>query len=272
MTFQPVLVGSGLVGWRFLQATLQNQRQAFDNGALELRDTAYFENKIATIDNAESLVTDRRLLRVALTAFGLQDDINNKFFIRKVLEEGVTDRDALANKLTDDRYKALARTFAFDSASGPSTKRAGFAEEIIARYRAQQFELAVGEQDETLRLAMNFERALPEVAAGAGSNDTKWFRVMGTPPLRTVFETALGLPSGFGQLDIDRQVETLREKAGARFGASEIIDLSSEEIMSKIVRSYLLQSQLQQSSASQPGQTALALISAIPRQSLFNKI
>ena len=50
---------------------------AFDTftKSIELkRDTEYFQEKISSITSAEELVSDRRLLTVALGAFGLQDD------------------------------------------------------------------------------------------------------------------------------------------------------------------------------------------------------
>ncbi len=269
MSFQPIVVGSGLVGWQFLKATQEKQKNAFDNSPVLARDTDYFAANIRSISSAEDLVSDRRLLRVALGAFGLQDDIDNRFFIRKVLEEGTTDRDALANKLADDRYKALSRAFAFDALTGPRTGQPSFGEEIVAKFRAQEFEVAVGLQDSDLRLALNFERSLPEIAASSGSDDTKWFRIMGTPPLRTVFELTFGLPTGFGQLDIDKQLEVFRDKANSRFGVKDIEELSSPELMNRIVQTFLLQSQIRQSSQASAGQIALNLLQAIPRRSLL---
>jgi hypothetical protein len=64
-------------------------------------------------------VGDRRLLEVALGAFGLDDDIRNRFFIRKVLEEGTTSPSRrFANRLSDKRYLALAETFGFGDRPG----------------------------------------------------------------------------------------------------------------------------------------------------------
>ena len=142
MSFQPVIVGSGLVGWQFLQSTGDRQREVFDRSSALTRDTDYFEANIGKIGSAEALVDDRRLLRVALGAFGLQDDIDNRFFIEKILAEGVSSPDALANKLTDERYKELARAFGFDSQFGPRTTRTGFGAEIVAKFRVQEFEVA----------------------------------------------------------------------------------------------------------------------------------
>nr|WP_276946739.1 DUF1217 domain-containing protein [Haematobacter massiliensis] len=65
------------------------------------RDEAYFRDRIGGISSAEELVADRRLLQIALGAFGLGEDIGNKYFIRKVLEDGVSERTALANRLSN---------------------------------------------------------------------------------------------------------------------------------------------------------------------------
>lgn len=265
MSFQPVIVGSGLVGWQFLKSTEATQRRVFDKSASLARDTDYFAAKIGQVTSAEDLVADRRLRRVALGAFGLQADIDNIFFIRKVLEEGTLEQDSLANKMADDRYKALAKAFAFDSPFGPATQSKGFAARIIDRFRAQEFEVAVGTQDESLRLSLYLQRTLPEMAATKSADDTKWFRVMGTPPLRTVLETALGLPKGFGQLDIDKQLEMFKDKMKSRFGVSTIDEIAQPEVMGRLVQTYLLQSQVQQSSAIGGAQLALSLLQSIPR-------
>ncbi|MFW2545321.1 DUF1217 domain-containing protein [Primorskyibacter sp. 2E107] len=269
MSFQPIIVGSGLVGWQFLKATNDTQKAVFNKSNEMVRDTDYFKENIQSVKTAEDLVSDRRLLRVALGAFGLQDDINNKFFIQKILEEGGVNNDALAVKLSDERYKEFASAFAFDSPIGSRTQLSYFGEEIVSKFREQSFEVAVGDQDNDLRLALNFSRALPNVAESDSSADTKWFRVMGTTALRSVFETALGLPSSFAQIDLDQQIEVFRDKAQSRFGVSEVDDLADPEVMDKIVQTFLLQSQVKQSSATSSGTIALSLLQSIPRTSLL---
>jgi len=99
MTFQPVVPLSGYAGFAFLERTLETQQQAFNSSASIQRDTEYFLENIEKVETAEALVNDRRLFTVALGAFGLSDDINNKFFLQKVLEDGTLDPDALSNKL-----------------------------------------------------------------------------------------------------------------------------------------------------------------------------
>ena len=77
MTFQPIVPLTGYVGWRFLQNTLERQQETFNQSSQVQRDTTYFRENIGKIQTAEELVNDRRLLSVALGAYGLDEDINN---------------------------------------------------------------------------------------------------------------------------------------------------------------------------------------------------
>lgn len=260
MTFQPIIPATGLVGWKFLERTQDAQIKAFSNSPAILTDTQYFTENIGKIDTAEDLVADRRLLRVALGAFGLQDDIDNKFFIKKILEEGSLNTDSLANKLSDERYKDLTRAFGFDLGV-PRSKISDFASNITAQYRQMQFEVAVGEQDDSMRQAMNASRALSDLVTAGTSETTKWFEIMGNPPLRSVFETALGLPDAFAQLDLDRQLEVFQDRSNSQLGIDSLSELADPEVLDKLVQRFLLRSQIEsyQSSISS-GSIALMLL------------
>ncbi|MDR9393262.1 DUF1217 domain-containing protein [Roseovarius sp. SYSU LYC5161] len=263
MSFQPALPMSGLAGWSFLNQTLDRQTEIFDKSPRIARDTKYFEATIGDVRSAEALVGDRRLLRVALGAFGLQEDLNNRAFIRQVLEEGVTDENALANRLSDNRYTRLAAAFGFGDGGSPESARPGFGAEITERFRRMAFESAVGDEDQALRLAMNAKRELADVA-GADQNDAaKWYRVLGTPPLRQVFETAFGLPEGFAQLDLERQVAEFRDRATA-IGIDSISDLADEQTREELVRRFLAQDELAKINAPSSNAIALTLLQSAP--------
>ncbi|MRU15447.1 DUF1217 domain-containing protein [Roseovarius sp. A21] len=267
MSFQPIIPMSGLGGWAFLNATRENQTATFEQSPTIRRDTDYFEAKISEIDSAEALVSDRRLLRVALGAFGLQEDLDNRFLIRRVLEGGVQAEDSLANKLADDRYKMMAATFGFGDGGPPSTQREGFGAEITAKFREISFEVAVGDQDESLRLAMNAERELSEMAQERPeSDDALWFRIMGTPPLRKVFEVALGLPESFAQLDLDRQLEVFKDRSDSQLGIARLSDLADSDVLDGLVERYLLRDQVAQMQAQSPQAIALTLLQQLPQR------
>lgn len=258
--FQPIVPASGLVGWKFLERTYDAQNEAFQQGTVITRDTEYFEAKIGEIESAEDLVADRRLLRVALGAFGLEDDIDNKFFIQKILEEGTLSDDALANRLADESYKNFSAAFGFGDFDTASTQLSDFGEKITTRYRAQQFEVAIGEQDDSMRLALYVERELEEFVDGTETNDTKWYKIMGSTPFRTVFETALGFPSSFINLDLDVQLGMLKESAQSHFGTSELSDFMEPEMQEELVQKYLVRSQLADFQSTTSGSIALTLL------------
>ncbi|MEL6883407.1 MAG: DUF1217 domain-containing protein [Pseudomonadota bacterium] len=259
--FQPIVISSGLAGWQFLKSTYDRQLETFNQSPALKRDTDYFAEKIGSIRTAEELVSDRRLLGVALGAFGLQDDINNRYFIQKMLEEGTIADDALANRFTDSRYRDLSEAFGFGPGEVTGGLIPGFAEGIIDRFRAASFEIATGNQDESMRIALYAERVLPDVVGTDASEASKWFSIMGQPPLRSLFETALGLPSGFGQADIDQQLAVFQDRAERLFSVTDPADLADPDIMQNVVNTYLARSQINSFSTGTSGASiALTLL------------
>ncbi|ESW59285.1 MAG: hypothetical protein Q27BPR15_18375, partial [Rhodobacter sp. CACIA14H1] len=99
MMFTPVLPAFGTQGWTFLKRTEAAQQATFARQPEIRRDEAYFRDRIGAVRTAEALVSDRRLLRITLEAFGLEQDVDARAFIRKVLEGGTKQADALANRL-----------------------------------------------------------------------------------------------------------------------------------------------------------------------------
>jgi Protein of unknown function (DUF1217) len=240
MSFQPVLPLGGYTGWTFLKRTMVRQQALQTTAPLNQRDEAYFRDRIGKVKTAEQLVSDKRLLRISLTAFGLEGDVNSKAFIQKVLESGTLKEGSLANKLADKQYQKLSSAFGFGDYSVPRTKISTFPDEILAQFRARSFETAVGAQNNTYRLALNAERELPVLAARETSDTAKWYAILGSPPLREVVQTALGLPKSFAAIDLDQQVSVLKEKVQAAFGGRDVGQFSDPIRMETLVQRFIL--------------------------------
>lgn len=265
MTFQPFVPFGGLSGWAFLQRTQVSQRDAFAASGPISRATEDFAARIRDVPTAEELTSDRKLLSVALGAFGLEDDIGNTYFIRKVLEEGTTTADALANRLADKRYRALSEAFGFGDVPGGKVGEPGFAERITGLFTERGFEAAIGRSDMDMRLALALERDLADVASSGLSNDGQWFTVMGTPPLRAVFEKALGLPRSFGTLEIDRQLDILKDRSERRIGSARLADFATPEGRGDLIRAFMAASEIAATATpTARGSAALALLTAAP--------
>lgn len=244
MTYQPVVPTGGIQGWNFLNRTREVQQAAFENSAEIVRKVEYFEENISKISSAEELINDRRLLEVALGAFGLDEDINNKYFLQKVLEDGTLESDALANRLSDKRYLEFSKAFGFGDFATPRTVLSDFPAEISSAFKTTQFEVAVGNQDSNMRLALGLDEALSGIAETSTTDDGRWFGVMGQPAVRAVFEVALGLPSSVGALDLDLQLSIFRDRLESRFGDGEIEQFTNPEQVEELRRLFLLQTDL----------------------------
>lgn len=260
MSFAPVIPLPGLGGYAFLQRTREDQQQAFDAQPRIRRNVDAFAERIGSISTAAELVDDRQMLEVALGAFGLDEDINNRYLIEQILASNTSDPASLASRFSDKRYIALSRAFGFGDIPGGRVAGEGFADRIVTSYRERQFETAAGEIDPNMRLALGFDRDLADIAARQTlSADGKWFTVMATPPLRQVFETALGLPKSFGTLDLDQQLGEFKTRARKIFGTDDIAALAAPDVTPEIVEKFLVRAQIQEISANGLSGASIAL-------------
>lgn len=240
MSFQPVIIGSGFPAWTLLSKSLPTQRDIHAASFPVQSDTSYFLENFNGVNTADDIVSDRRMLRVVLGSYGLGEDIENRFFIKTILNEGASDPSALANKLSDRRYKSLANDFDFSTAPPSHKLQTGLASKTVSRFQMQAFEEDVGTTDNDMRLALTFQRTLEEVAGASGTNTAAWFQTMATPPLREVLQTALGLPREFANLDIDEQNQRLQDKSKSIFGTNDLLELSGAEKSEQIIQRFLI--------------------------------
>lgn len=261
MTFLPALPATGYVGWKLLKRTADQQMGTLSRQPVMQRNEAYFREKIGNVTTAAELVADRRLLQVALGAFGLEGDLGNKAFIQKVLEGGTLAADSLANRLASKSYAQLSAAFGFGDFKTPRSKLSDFPDKILAAFKAREFEKAVGLQNNDMRLALNAERELATLAGSSSSNDAKWYAVLGSIPLRRVFEKALGLPTSFGTLDIDRQLVELKERSKSRFGSDNFSDFKAPETTDRLIKQFLIRSEIDTYRSGFGANPALSLMS-----------
>lgn len=258
--FQPIVPIGGYGGWKVLERTLERQTTAFEQSTSIKREVEHFKEKMPQITSADQLLSDRQSLSVALGAFGLSDDINNTAFLKRLMTDGVEDGAALANRLSDTRYREFAAAFDFSSVPAAAS---GNIDSIVDQFHEAKFEVAIGAQDDNLRLALNTKREISKIADQGGSNNTGWYTMMGNPPLRQVFEKALGLPSSFAGLDLDKQLEVFQDRAQSVFGTSEFADLAKDDQTERVIQQFLLRAELDNfNQATSSASIALTLLSS----------
>lgn len=275
MTFQPVLPLSGLAGWNFLQETYDSQLDTYSNSPQIQRDIEYFKEKFAQPIAVEDFLTDPRLRRVSLTAFGLSGEEWKTGYIRNVLEEVQDPDSTFLQRLNNPQYTNFAESF--EPANGQINLLSAEIDNIAARFAAESFEVAVGAQNDSMRLALNYRDGISEVVTEDSSDEAVLFKLLGSEPIRAVLDTALGIPADLSQLDIDRQAEYLEDRLKSQFGISNVQELKDPEVVDQVLKRFQILAGIDQNFAStSSASTALVLLGnaasgfgALASQNLF---
>jgi hypothetical protein len=165
------------------------------------RDTQYYLDNIGKVKSIDDLLNNQRLFTYAMKAYGLEDMVNAKGLMRKVLEGGVTDSKSLANTLNDRRYLVFAAAFDFHGKGADATSASTAVDGTVDRYIETVLESDAGKQSEGTRMALYFTRVAP--------NLTSLYGVLADKTLLSVVQTAFGLSPSMSKLDIDTQVKMI---------------------------------------------------------------
>lgn len=258
--FQPAIPMSGYGGWKVLQSTYSRQLEGFADSASVKNDREYLNEKLSKPISLDDFMSDRRLLRVTMTAFDLGGEEWKGGFIRKVLEEAVTPDSTFLKRLNNPDYTRFSETFSFEG--GELSLTADQIETIGDNYETAAFRTAVGEVDENMRLSLNYQSKIVDLAGSGASERAILYRILGNPPVRTVVETALNLPAEMTKLDIDRQADILKDKLQSVLGVTKVEDLTSIENIDKVLQRFHVMNSINDGpSASTPGYSALMLLS-----------
>lgn len=259
MVFQPAIPLSGYGGWKFLQNTYSTQLQTYSDAPQIQNDREYLLEKLSQPMAVEDFLDDRRLMRITMTAYDLVGEEWKRGFVDKVLEEVNDPESTFLARLNNPEYTAFAEGLR------PVNGNINLSEEALTQiaddFETISFRVAVGDVDETMRLSLNYQSKIVDLVGVDSSDDAILFRLLGSPPVRSVLETSLGLPTEFSQLDLDKQADVLKEQLQSKFGITDLSDLTSlENIDNVLKRFHAINSINQGPTASSPGATALAIL------------
>jgi uncharacterized protein DUF1217 len=163
--------------------------------------TNYFEQNIGKVKSADDLINNPRLFAYAMTAFGLGDMTYAQGLMKKVLAQGVTSSNALANTLPNPNIRAFAKAFDFADNQASTTASATLVADVVNRYLENSLQTAQGQQDPGVQLALYFHQNAPDI--------TSVYGILGDKNLLTVVQTALGISPLTSAEPIDTQAQML---------------------------------------------------------------
>ncbi len=197
-------INSSLFQYTLVENNRAKQLELFEKTSpLYIRNVEHFRANAANIKSVDDLLGDYQSLQVVLSAFQLEEEINKRAFLEKIMTEPFNDPESLANRLVDPRYRDLAEFLdplnqGADPFSSPS-----FVDLTLARYQTNEFEKSRGEQNPAVREALYFARNAPNVTSIA--------ELMSDRTLMKVAITWLGLPESFQALEFEQQRDRLEQ-------------------------------------------------------------
>lgn len=234
--FQPVIPMTGNTGWKFLQSTYDRQLKSYADSPQIKADRAYLEEKFSKPVALDDFMKDSRLLRVAMTSFDLGGEEWKRGFISKVLNEAADPESTFLARLNNAQYTAFAK--AFTPVGGKISIEPDALQSIGDAFEKASFETAVGDVDESMRLALNYQSDISRLVGEGSSETAVLYRLLGDVPVRTVLETATGLPSSIRNLPIERQAEMLKSALQKNFGITDVHDLSVDAKVEKVIQRF----------------------------------
>jgi len=195
-----------MLALKLVDATQEKQIALIRNSAQHSREIEHFLTNIKDVETVDQLMDDERLYGFVMRAFDLEDQIFGKAMMSKILKSNIEENDALVNRLTDSRFKALYKEMGFgtDGVGNLNTILKSWQTRMVDRYVDRQFINAQSEDNETLGTVLEFRRKVSDIS---GPLD-----VLKDSGLTELFQTALGLPAQLSGLDIDRQIAILEKK------------------------------------------------------------
>jgi len=257
--FLPAIPLSGYGGWKFLQSTYTRQIQTFTDSSEIRNDRDYLTAKLSQPITQEDFLDDQRLLRITMTAHDLEGEEWKRGFIDKVLSEVGDPESQFLARLNNPEYSSFADTFA--PTNGLISLSAEALSDLTQKFEAVAFRSAVGEVDNNMRLSLNYQSKITELVGEGSSDEAILFRLLGSVPVRKVLETALNLPTDILKLPIERQADILQERLQDRFGINDLEDLTSPEMIDKVIQRFHAIEAINQGSANtSSGSIALAIL------------
>jgi hypothetical protein len=109
----PIQLGlpGGVAGWKLLQAKAPTDFKSLTSNPGLQRDLAYLREKLPLADTPAKLLDDPRIRDMVMDAYGLSAQAELAALMKQVLASDPDDKTSTAYRMTDSRYRILARDF-----------------------------------------------------------------------------------------------------------------------------------------------------------------
>ena len=224
-------VGSSIVQYQMINAQRDRLMTQFEKQPQVKNDLDHLNKAAPNLTSVDALLKDRRSLQVVLSAFQLEDQVDARALLKKVMTQDPADNASLSNQLSDPRYKQLAKAIyplsqGTQIFSSPDSVKA-----IVAAYETNEFEKYEGDQTPGMREAMYFKRNIAGI--------TSALQIVGSKQFMEVARVALGLPKEIAYQTAKKQADIIAKRV-------DITKFNDPAFVDRFVNRYLANNDQQQ--------------------------
>ncbi len=188
-------------------------------------DVTAFYTGISNIKTAADLATNWDVMSVGLRAFDLGHLVGKEKAIVAALKG-----DARALQLTNakdrENFAAFKKVFAFEADGNPTVAPlVKDAEKTVQAYIRQVLEVDIGNEDNNVRLALNFQRRAADIKSP--------YDILADEALAAVVRTAFGIPAESATANVEAQARLITSQVNME-------DFQDPEKVDKLIRRFLL--------------------------------
>ena len=210
-----------------------NQRDAhmkmFEAQPTTARDIEKFKEEIVNVRSVDDLMKNRTLLKVTLSAFQLESEIDKTAFIRKMLTEDPTDDKSLVKRMVEPRWTKLTNVLYELNNNADFFQDEKNVSAILGGYKTNEFEKFEGQNADGVREAMYFKRT------AGGVTDVS--QILADKTLMHVMRVGLGLPESFQSLEYEQQRDRLAKEI-------DLEDFKDPAKIDKMVERFLIMTEI----------------------------
>lgn len=244
-------IGGGLpavVAWKQLEKTGEQQRARWEKQPSVQREVAYAKDFASKVKNVEELINNRRFMNFALSAFGLESEVDKKGLLRKVLLSDLTDQNSYANRMNDPRFRELAQRLDLKAVGLANVKSEATLTSIELRYKKNEFEKAQGDAAPGLREAIYVKEN--------ASRMKSIYDVLGDRTMRAVMSKAFDIP-------LETAVQSVESQATAFGRKVDVEKFKDKRWVEKTIQIYLTKIDTETSQSSGAGSMYASLLTPL---------
>lgn len=218
------------------QNAAQLQKQS-DASPQVQQAVSYFEANIGNVKSVNDLFNNYQLSQFVLGASNLADQGNALGLVKKALTQDPSDKNSLANQLTDTRFKTASQQLQLYNGLSYLQSAAGKAA-VIAAYKSNTFTTNLAGDNPAVAQAVAFKQI--------AKNAKNAFDVLGNSVIRDVVQVAYNIPQQLAFQPVDDQAALINR-------TFNVSNLQNPKFVDSVINQYLVQYDIQNSSASSSG-------------------